>query len=205
MRKLALTLVTTLALFAQAGCASDTPEAVPDAGGGKANGYQPLEPEDNQDEIDREIVEQLQENHYNKVTLDDDFSEKFFNAYIDELDGTRGVFLESDIERLRDKYEHALDDELKEGETRAAFDIYNTYQKRRIQIDQWALDRIEQGIDHAHVVNPHQCSQRRRSDLPGGIGQRFDSTYETGLTGDLAECCDGEGAQRYIPVISQCQ
>ena len=153
MRKLALTLVTTLALFAQAGCASDTPEAVPDAGGGKADGYQPLEPEDNQDEIDREIVEQLQENHYNKVTLDDDFSEKFFNAYIDELDGTRGVFLESDIERLRDKYEHALDDELKEGETRAAFDIYNTYQKRRIQIDQWALDRIKQGIDSFNITD----------------------------------------------------
>ena len=154
MRKLALFLLIALFVFAQSGCAADSPadpEPVPDAGGGTAEGYTPLVPESNQDEIDREIVKQLQENHYNKVKLDDAFSEKFFNAYLEELDGTRGVFLQEDIERLRDKYAHALDDELKEGQTRAAFDIYNTYQKRRIQIDQWALARIDQGIESLNL------------------------------------------------------
>lgn len=150
MRKLALLLLIVLFVFAQTGCAADSsaePEPVPDAGAGTAEGYTPLVPEDNQGEIDREIVKQLQRNHYNKVDLDDAFSEKFFNAYLEELDGTRGVFLHDDIDRLRAKYANALDDELKQGQTRAAFDIYNTYQKRRIQIDQWALNRIEQGIE----------------------------------------------------------
>jgi carboxyl-terminal processing protease len=150
MRKLALLLLIVLFVFAQTGCAADSsaePEPVPDAGAGTAEGYTPLVPEDNQGEIDREIVKQLQRNHYNKVDLDDAFSEKFFNAYLEELDGTRGVFLQDDIDRLRAKYANALDDELKQGQTRAAFDIYNTYQKRRIQIDQWALNRIEQGIE----------------------------------------------------------
>ncbi|GAB3675944.1 carboxy terminal-processing peptidase [Salinisphaera aquimarina] len=152
MRKLALSLLLILALFAQTGCASDTsPEPVPDAGAGTAEGYTALVPNDNQDDIDREIVRQLQENHYNKVTLDDAFSEKFFDAYLDELDGTRGVFLASDIDHLRKQYAHQLDDELKDGQTVAAFDIYNTYQKRRIQIDQWALDKIEAGIDKIDI------------------------------------------------------
>jgi len=176
MRKLALLFLIALFVFAQTGCAADSPadpEPVPDAGGGTAEGYSPLVPEDNQGEIDREIVKQLQQNHYNKVELNDAFSEKFFNAYLDELDGTRGVFLQSDIDRLRDKYEHALDDELKQGQTRAAFDIYNTYQKRRIQIDQWALDRIEQGIDSLNIDDDESFEiDRENAPWPANAAER---------------------------------
>ncbi len=174
MHKFALSLLLILALFAQAGCASDTsPEPVPDAGAGRAEGYTPLVPDDNQDEIDREIVRQLQENHYNKVTLDDAFSKKFFDAYIDELDGTRSVFLASDIERLRTKYASKLDDELKDGQTQAAFDIYNTYQKRRIQIDQWALNTIEAGIDKIDINDDESFTvDREDSPWPADAAER---------------------------------
>ncbi|MES1930003.1 periplasmic tail-specific protease [Salinisphaera dokdonensis CL-ES53] len=176
MRKLALLLLIVLFVFTQTGCAADSPadpEPVPDAGGGTAEGYTPLVPDDNQGEIDREIVKQLQQNHYNKVKLDDAFSEKFFNAYIEELDGTRGVFLQDDIERLRDKYVHALDDELKKGQTRAAFDIYNTYQKRRIQIDQWALDRIAQGIDSLNIEDDESFDvDRENAPWPANAEER---------------------------------
>lgn len=168
MRKLALSFLIVLFAIAQIGCAADVPtepEPVPDAGAGSAAGYEPLVPSANQDEIDREIVKQLQNNHYNQVEIDDDFSEKFFAAYIEELDGTHSVFLASDIERLRAKYEHALDDELKEGKTRAAFDIYNTYQKRRIQIDRWAIDRIEQGIDTFNLSD-HESLDVDRENAP---------------------------------------
>lgn len=157
MHKFFPVLLSLLLLTSYAGCASDSapqaPEPIPNAGAGTAEGYKPLVPEDNQDEIDREIVEKLQEDHYNKIELDDTFSRKFFNAYLDELDGTRSVFLQSDINRLRDKYGDALDDELKQGQTRAAFEVYNTYQKRRIQIDQWALKRLEEGIDSFDINN----------------------------------------------------
>lgn len=174
MHKFAFSLLLILALFAQAGCASDTsPEPVPDAGAGRADGYTPLAPDDNQDEIDREIVRQLQENHYNKVTLDDAFSKKFFDAYIDELDGTRSVFLASDIERLRNKYANKLDDELKDGQTQAAFDIYNTYQKRRIQIDQWALNTIEAGIDKIDINDDESFTvDREDSPWPADAAER---------------------------------
>lgn len=176
MRKFALSFLFVLFVFAQTGCAADSsaePEPVPDAGGGTAEGYKALMAEDNQGAIDREIVEQLQENHYNKVALDDDFSKKFFDAYLDKLDGTRGVFLQSDIQRLRDKYVHALDDELKDGQTRAAFDIYNTYQKRRIQIDQWALDRITQGIDSFDIRNDESFEiDREQAPWPADAPER---------------------------------
>jgi len=174
MRKFALSLLLVLTLFAQVGCASDTsPEPVPDADAGHAEGYTPLAPNDNQDDIDREIVRKLQDDHYNKITLDDAFSKKFFEAYIEELDGTRGVFLSSDIERLRGKYATRLDDELKDGQTKAAFDIYNTYQKRRIQIDQWALGKIEAGIDNIDINDDESFEiDREQSPWPANAAER---------------------------------
>ncbi len=96
-------------------------------------------------------MRELQENHYNKIKLDNAFSEKFFKAYLDDLDGTHSVFLASDVKRLKHKYADDLDDQLKNGKLSAAYDIFNTYQKRRIQIDQWALDRIEQGLSSLNL------------------------------------------------------
>jgi len=169
MRKIIPISLLLLILISHAGCASDTtpqvPEPVPNAGAGEAEGYKPLVPKANQDEIDREIVKKLQEAHYNKIELNDAFSRKFFNAYLDELDGTRSVFLQSDVNRLRDKYGDTLDEELKQGQTKAAFAVYNTYQKRRIQIDQWALDRIEQGID-TFDINDDESFDVNRETAP---------------------------------------
>ena len=75
MHKLVLTLTLFTALFAQTGCAASDSETqplpVPDAGAGPAKGYTPLTPDDNEDKIDKEIVRELQHNHYNKIGLND--------------------------------------------------------------------------------------------------------------------------------------
>ncbi|KEZ76101.1 peptidase S41A, C-terminal protease [Salinisphaera hydrothermalis C41B8] len=148
MRYLALSLVLLAMLCVQTGCAaSETqPAPVPDAGAGPAQGYTPLTPDNDQSKIDQEVVRELQDNHYNKIKLDNQFSEKFFKAYLDDLDGTHSVFLASDVKRLKREYGDELDDQLKSGNLTAAYAIFNTYQKRRIQIDQWALNRIKQGL-----------------------------------------------------------
>ncbi|WP_423821738.1 carboxy terminal-processing peptidase [Salinisphaera sp. SPP-AMP-43] len=149
MRYLALSFVLLVMLCAQTGCAAseNQPAPVPDAGAGPAEGYTPLTPDNDQSQVDQEVVRELQKNHYNKIKLNDKFSEDFFNAYLDDLDGTHSVFLRSDVQRLKDKYGDELDDQLKNGRLAAAYEIFNTYQKRRIQIDQWALERIKQGLD----------------------------------------------------------
>ncbi len=153
MRYLALFLVLLAMLCVQTGCAASEsqPAHVPDAGAGSAKGYTPLTPDNDQSKIDQEVVRELQDNHYNKIKLDNAFSEKFFKAYLDDLDGTHSVFLASDVKRLKHKYADDLDDQLKNGQLSAAYDIFNTYQKRRIQIDQWALGRIEKGLSSLNL------------------------------------------------------
>ena len=167
MHKLVLTLTLFTALFAQTGCAASDSETqplpVPDAGARPAKGYTPLTPADNEDKIDKEIVQELQRNHYNKIGLNDEFSAEFLQAYLDNLDGTHSVFLAEDIERLRDKYSDSLDDQLKNGNLTAAFDVFNTYQKRRIQIDQWALDRIGQGLETLNLTDDERFTVDREN------------------------------------------
>ena len=177
MHKIVLTLTLFTALFTQTGCAasdSETqPQPVPDAGAGPAKGYTPLTPADNEDKIDKEIVRELQHNHYNKIALGDEFSGEFLNAYLDDLDGTHSVFLASDIERLRDKYAKTLDDQLKSGDLTAAFDVFNTYQKRRIQIDQWALARIKKGLDSLDLTDDDRFTvDRENAPWPDGAKAR---------------------------------
>lgn len=177
MRYLALSLVLLAMLCVQTGCAAseNQPGRVPDAGAGSAQGYTPLAPDNDQSKIDQEVVRELQNNHYNKIKLDNAFSEKFFKAYLDDLDGTHSVFLASDVKRLKSQYADDLDDQLKDGKLTAAYAIFNTYQKRRIQIDQWALKRIEQGlgslnlhaqeafkVDREHAPWPADADARER-------------------------------------------
>ncbi len=54
----------------------------------------------------------LQQEHYSPQQIDDAFSKKVFKKYLEELDGDKTLFLQSDIESLK-KYETSIDEEIK--------------------------------------------------------------------------------------------
>src|SRR5699024_700660 len=140
----------------QTGCAAPTSEDVPAPDTTSeltASEYTVLTPEKGQGTLEIEIVNKLQGSHYNKVKLDNDFSNKLFNAYLNDLDPTHSVFLESDINHLRKKYADVLDEQLVNGQLSAAFAIFNIFQKRRIEIDNWVLQRLKQGIGTLNLKN----------------------------------------------------
>lgn len=109
--------------------------------------YSPLAPGDLQQQIDRQVVERLQAEHYRPVAMDDVFSARLLHAYLEDLDPTRSIFLASDIATFEARYGDTLDDGLRAGKLAAAFAIFNTYQERRIEINQWLLERVARGID----------------------------------------------------------
>ncbi|MES2373610.1 MAG: carboxy terminal-processing peptidase [Bacteroidota bacterium] len=53
----------------------------------------------------------LTELHYSPKNINDDFSKKVFKKFLDELDGDKSHFLQSDINELK-KYETRIDDEI---------------------------------------------------------------------------------------------
>ncbi len=92
------------------------------------------------------IVEQLRHNHYLQKDLDDDISSAIFDKYLEILDGARVFFLASDIEAI-EKYRYSLDDALKRGNLKPAFEIFNLYQTRLVERFDFLLGILESGID----------------------------------------------------------
>ena len=92
------------------------------------------------------IVEQLRHNHYLQKDLDDDSSSEIFDKYLELLDGARVFFLASDIEQF-EKYRHTLDDALKRGNLKPAFEIFNLYQARLVERFDFLIGMLESGIE----------------------------------------------------------
>ena len=90
------------------------------------------------------IVEQLRHNHYLDKDLDDAVSSEIFDKYLELLDGAKVFFLASDIEAM-EQYRHTLDDALKRGDLKPAFEMFNRYQTRLAERFEFLLRILESG------------------------------------------------------------
>ncbi len=68
----------------------------------------------------RAINGALQSAHYDPVSIDDDFSKKAFELYLDNIDGNKRFLLHSDVDELTN-YQLKIDDETKAG----TYDLFN--------------------------------------------------------------------------------
>jgi len=106
----------------------------------------PLRPTDDDSTISREIISELQKRHYRKLVLDDHFSQRLFERYIEDLDGGRLYFLQEDIESFA-PYRDTLDDSLRRGDLLPAFKIFNRYKQRAVERMVYAQERIQKGFE----------------------------------------------------------
>ncbi len=118
--------VSTLAFSAALLCALSLPA------------FSRIESTDAQRDTIIEIVEQLQERHYSKLTYDDTLSSQHLDNYINSLDRGKMFFTASDIAGF-EQYRTVMDDQLRQGKLDAGFTIFNLYHQR-------LLDRLENVI-----------------------------------------------------------
>lgn len=88
--------------------------------------------------VSERVTSRFTRSHYRQFDLDNDFSVKIFERYLNLLDYSHNVLLESDITQYADK-KTTLGDELKTGQLSAFYDLYNLTQKRRFERYQYAL------------------------------------------------------------------
>ena len=96
--------------------------------------------------ITKQINSLLQKHHYRGLTLDDAFSERVLDRYIEQLDGSKSFFLQGDIDQFK-SLEHEFDDFIREGNLEPAYAIFRIYRTRVEQRVQFAIDRLEQPFD----------------------------------------------------------
>lgn len=100
-----------------------------------------LNPQPRQTLVDEAIAGILARYHYGKQPLDNVLSQQIFNHYLENLDPNRSYFLQSDIDSFA-SYQHDLDNDIRDGNLKSAFAIYNIYQQRVRQRIQYALDLL---------------------------------------------------------------
>ncbi len=95
----------------------------------------------------KRVTARLTQSHYHKFQLDDAFSAKIFDRYIDWLDGSHNTFLQSDVDSLKEKYATKLDEALYEGRLDIAFEMYDLMTKRRYERYKYALSLLDKEPD----------------------------------------------------------
>ncbi len=108
-----------------------------------------LAPPSYEREVARKAAELLSVLHYKRTPIDDDLSRRWFELYLKRLDYQRMVFLQSDIDEFRDRFETRMDDAVRQhpADVEAALVIYETYRERMRERLAAAQATLAKGID----------------------------------------------------------
>lgn len=93
----------------------------------------------------KRITSRFEKSHYKLFELNDAFSEQVFNRYLQSIDFNRQFFTQKEIDDLS-KWRTKIDDQLRSGETTAAYDIFNLSLKKRFERYQYALSLLDTEI-----------------------------------------------------------
>ncbi|WP_122034824.1 carboxy terminal-processing peptidase [Aliivibrio sp. EL58] len=95
----------------------------------------------------KRVTSRFTRSHYKHFSLDDDFSVAIYERYLDMLDYNRNIFIQADLTSFA-PLSTKLDDQLKIGDSQAAFDIYNLSLKRRFERYVYALSLLDKEFDY---------------------------------------------------------
>ncbi|WP_150137686.1 carboxy terminal-processing peptidase [Candidatus Enterovibrio escicola] len=93
----------------------------------------------------KRITHRFEKFHYKKFTLDDNFSAGIFNRYLRTLDYNR-LFLTQQEINLFSKWRLEFDDQLRVGDTLAAYDIFNVSLQKHLERYRYALSLLDTEI-----------------------------------------------------------
>lgn len=103
-----------------------------------------------QDEVHQVVAKRVTnfftQSHYRDFSLNGAFSAKIFDRYFKLLDGNKTIFLQDDVNKFRN-YQEQLGQELRDGDLKTAYDIYNLFLQKRYNRYQYALEVLQRPMD----------------------------------------------------------
>ena len=105
-----------------------------------------LMPTDHQKKVSMVVSTILEKYHFRKMQINDSISSIIFDNYVNGFDPNKIYFLKEDIDQFQ-KYRYSMDDGLREGDLNAAFEIYNVFQARYQERNEYAIQLIQEEFD----------------------------------------------------------
>lgn len=100
--------------------------------------------------------------HYKHINLNDAFSEKIFDRYLDMLDYNHMIFTQDEVEQLRSKFQDVMDDALKTGKLGSSYAILEAALKKRFTDFKYALSLLDE--EKPFDFTRHESFQYDRED-----------------------------------------
>jgi len=109
--------------------------------------YNPIDKGERKDKVILNLIYQvLNSNHFSPQDLDDDFSQKVFNNFLESLDYNKRFLLASDVEEM-DQHRTDIDNQIKIAQL-GFFEIsYNLYEKRYAEVKGFYKEILAQPFD----------------------------------------------------------
>lgn len=99
--------------------------------------------------ISERVVSCFTRSHYRQFDLDENFSSKIFDRYLNLLDYSHNIFLQSDIDKFVSE-RSKVGQQLESGHLNELYAIFNLAQQRRYERFQYALSRLNMPQDFAN-------------------------------------------------------
>ncbi len=142
-----------------------------------------------EDLLVRVILENLKNFHYAPVQIDDKFSEKAFNNYMEMLDGNKRFFTQDDINELS-KYKYTIDDESINGTYGLLNRSVEILEQRQIEVQQMVkallanpfnfdvTETVEFGDSVKYAKNSEELKEKWRLYLKYNVMLRLASAID---------------------------
>ncbi|MDF2186328.1 carboxy terminal-processing peptidase [Grimontia hollisae] len=109
----------------------------------------------------KRITRRFEKSHYKQFQLDDEFSAAVFDRYLETLDFNRLFLTQKEVDALS-KWRLSLDEQLRSGDTSAAYDIFNVSLRSRFDRYKYALTLLDNEI----TFDENEEMVIDRSELP---------------------------------------
>ncbi|MFV0278586.1 MAG: carboxy terminal-processing peptidase [Parahaliea sp.] len=104
-----------------------------------------IEYTDTQSDTMVEMIDQLEQRHYSKLSYDSRLASEHLDNYIDSLDGSRMFFTAADVAEF-ERYRKNMVSDLRKGRLEAGFNIFNRFQNRLVERLQALVDSLPEAI-----------------------------------------------------------
>lgn len=136
--------------------------------------YKPLAPEKIHTATSINILKNLEHKHFKDLNINDDFSRSMLDKYLEDLDSSRVYLLQSDIREF-ETYRTQLDNALKKGDLKPAYDIFNRYQQRMIERLIFSIKQLECCYDKVDLdANDYLDAERKNQPWAANVNELND-------------------------------
>lgn len=148
------------ALFLNTACATDTTKVK----------LKQLEPEPQHPMVFSTAMQLVASYHYQKPTINDQFSSNAFDNYIKDLDPSKVYFFKSDIAEF-EKYRYAIDESIFSGDVKPGFEIFNRYQQRLQERINYAFLLLNDSTQFDFTANDSFMVEREKASFANNIDE----------------------------------